>query len=206
MKFFRRQADPVPEDGLWLIVGLGNPGARFEGTRHNVGFMVVQRLAEAAGARFSGSKFRADVARVQIGGEQALLMMPETYMNESGLAVSKAVSFYKIPVARTVVVSDDMDIPFGTVRVRAGGTAGGQKGLQSVIACLGTDAFPRVRIGIGRPERNAIEHVLQPFSAEERVHLDRVLDAGAQAVAAVLRDGVHGAMNAYNGDWLTRDV
>lgn len=206
MTFLRRPNPPVAQDGLWLVVGLGNPGVRFEGTRHNIGFMVVERIASERGIRFTGSKFRADIARAEIGGTQVLLVMPETFMNESGIAVGKAASYYRVPPDRILVISDDMDLPFGTIRLRPGGSAGGQRGLLSVISSLGTDAFPRLRVGIGRPPGNAINYVLQPFSLEERQSLPEILDVSARAVEAIIRDGALAAMNTFNRNWLASEA
>ncbi len=140
MPFWRRSPPPAGEHvaGLWLIVGLGNPGAKFDGTRHNVGFMLVERLADRYGLRFKGSKHRADIARGTLAGHEVLLAMPLTYMNESGNAVIRLLNYYQVPRSRLLVVCDDMDLPFGTLRLRPNGSAGGQRGLASIIQSLGS--------------------------------------------------------------------
>jgi len=198
----RRQPEPQPEPDLRLVVGLGNPGPRYAETRHNVGYMVVEEIARRGGASFRSSKFRADTARVQVDGMPLLLALPVTYMNESGNAVSRLVQYFHVPLEHLLVVADDMDIPFGTLRLRRGGSSGGNRGMRSVIQSLGSEEFARVRVGIGRPTGSAVGHVLDRFPPEQRQVLPRIVGRAADAVVFALRDGITSAMNEYNRDWL----
>jgi peptidyl-tRNA hydrolase, PTH1 family len=201
MPFWRRDPEPVPAD-LWLVVGLGNPGSRFEGTRHNAGFMVVQTLASRYGLRFKGSRQRADVARGTIAGVPTMLAMPVTYMNESGNAVSRLLAYYRVPPQRLLVIYDEIDLPFGTIRLRPSGTAAGNRGLASIIQALGTDQFARLRFGVGRPRDEAVSHVLGRFAPDQARLLPRLLNIAADAVEATLSASVETAMNRFNRDWL----
>ena len=135
----------------WLVVFLGNPGPRYAGTRHNAGFMTADAFAREKGLRIDRLRFRALTGVCELGGEKVLLMKPQTYMNLSGEAAAQAARFYKIPPQRVIVVSDEVSLPIGKLRVRARGSAGGHNGLKSVIACLGTEDFPRIRLGVGAP-------------------------------------------------------
>lgn len=202
MPFWTRKRDePIGED-VSLVVGLGNPGRQYEDTRHNVGFMAVEAFAEKHGMQFKGSKQRADVARGTVDGRAVLLAEPLTYMNESGLAVSALGRYYRIDSSRLLVVCDDIDLPFGTLRMRAQGSSGGQRGLQSIIQQLGTDRFPRLRIGVSRPRGEAVGHVLGRFSAGEEALLPGLLDVAVSAVEAFLTEEVVDVMNRFNRDWL----
>ncbi|HZS93323.1 MAG TPA: aminoacyl-tRNA hydrolase [Chloroflexota bacterium] len=185
-----------------LIVGLGNPGPQYERTRHNVGFMTANVLARRYHLNFRSSKQRADVARGAIGGRSVILAQPMTYMNESGNAVSRLLQYYKIPATDLLVIADDLNLPFGTLRIRPSGSSGGQKGVQSVIDTIGTDEFARLRLGIGRPRGETIDYVLNRFPPAEEALLPKLLDVAADAVEAVLTRGVKDAMNSYNRDWL----
>jgi PTH1 family peptidyl-tRNA hydrolase len=202
MMFRRRSVDPPPDSNLYLIVGLGNPGSRYAGTRHNVGFMTVERLAQRHGLRFKGSKQRADIARGAMGETDVLLAMPVTYMNESGIAVSRLVQYYRVPMERLLVVCDDIDIPFGTLRLRPSGSSGGNNGLKSIARELGRQDFARLRLGVGRPAGSAISHVLGGFPADEARVLPALLDRAAEAIEQVVSEGVEAAMNVCNRDWL----
>jgi peptidyl-tRNA hydrolase, PTH1 family len=199
---FWRGNDPDQDDGAWLVVGLGNPGPQYERTRHNVGFMVVEALAERAGVRFKGSRHRADVARRQIQGVSVLLAQPLTFMNESGLAVTRLTRYYKIPPERLLVICDDIDLPFGTLRLRPSGSSGGNRGLQSIIECLQTEQFARLRVGVERPKSSAVGHVLSAFPREQARVLPALIGIAADAVTAVLEEGVPVAMNRFNRNWL----
>jgi PTH1 family peptidyl-tRNA hydrolase len=184
-----------------LMVGLGNPGAQYETTRHNVGWMALDRLAHERGLTFkSDRRFRADVAEMDMPetGEKVILAKPLTYMNLSGESVGALARFYKIEPADILVVYDEMALPLGQIRVRPGGSAAGHNGVKSLIAHLGTQDFPRVRIGVGAPGGDAIGHVLGTFRKEEwpEVH-DAIILALAAALSA-LRDGVQESMNRYN--------
>lgn len=183
-----------------LIVGLGNPGRKYEQTRHNIGFLVLDTLAERLGRPAWRDERHAQVARVELGGRTALLARPQTFMNNSGIAVRALAQFYRVAPADVLVIADDLDLPYGRVRLRPRGTAGGHNGLRSIIAELGTQEFPRIKIGIGRPTRGEpIDWVLSPFDPEQRRDLDLVRAAAADVVEHALRAGVLAAMNAVNG-------
>ena len=186
---------------MYLVVGLGNPGQQYEKTRHNMGFEVIDRLVEAHQVPQSGSRFHAMIGNGVIGGEKVLLMKPLTYMNLSGTAVSEAVRYYKLdPESQLIVISDDIDLDVGALRIRKQGSAGGQNGLKHIIKCLGTDRFTRIRVGTGAKPAGweLADWVLSRFSEEERHLVDSALDRAAEAVECALRDGVDAAMNAYN--------
>lgn len=189
----------------WLVVGLGNPGPTYAGTRHNAGAMVVDLLAERAGAPLkSQRKFRADVAEVRFGdlpGSRAVLAKPHTYMNESGGPVALLADFYKITPDRLLVVHDELDLPFGTVRLKLGGGDNGHNGLRSVRARIGTGDYCRLRFGIGRPpgRMDPAAFVLKPFSTVEKREIDLEVDRAADAAEAVVVDGLTYAQNHYNG-------
>lgn len=188
---------------LGLIVGLGNPGEEYRETRHNAGFMVVDLLADRhrAGWR-SERKFFAEVAEVNLGGGRLRLCKPQTFMNASGESVGPLTQFYRIPAEQVLVVSDDADLPFGTLRLRPGGSPGGHHGLMSVEQHLGSRAFARQRVGIARPEqsvRDIAGHVLGRFGPEERGQLARVLDQAVRQIEVAAREGLARAMNLYNG-------
>jgi len=180
----------------FLVAGLGNPGPRYVLTRHNVGFLVVDRLAEAAGLSWR-QKGRAFVASWRGGW----LMKPATYMNDSGEAVAPFVRYYKIPLERLLVVHDDMDLPLGRMRLRRGGGSGGQKGVQSIINSLGGADFDRLRVGVGRPPQgwSAVDWVLSRFDESERPLLEKVLEQAAAAVALWQSQGLLRAQQKYNG-------
>jgi PTH1 family peptidyl-tRNA hydrolase len=179
-----------------LLVGLGNPGREYRDTRHNVGFMLLDRLASAARAEFRSEKgWRAEVARAA----DVLLVKPQTFMNLSGQAVQSVASFYKVPPAGTLVIFDDMALPLGKLRMRPGGSAGGHNGLRSLIEHLGTSAIPRLRIGIGAAEPgSAAGHVLGRFTLEEATLLGESLERAAAAVACAQTQGLAAAMNSFN--------
>jgi PTH1 family peptidyl-tRNA hydrolase len=201
-------------DRLWLVVGLGNVGAEYRASRHNMGFMVADRLAEAHRIEWTRRRFRADVAPGELAGERVILLKPRTYMNLSGEAVGPAAGFFKIAPARVLVIHDDIDLPFGAVRVKARGGHGGHNGLRSIHEALGSDGYPRVRVGIGRPglgaagrgpaadeedDRSVTDFVLSRFSRPEKAMLGEVIERGVRAVEAVVASGVLGAMNDFNG-------
>ena len=184
-----------------VIVGLGNPGERYAGTRHNIGWLVLDRLAVRAG--WSGRGRQRDASSVAQGRVRDLdldlvLAKPLTYMNESGIAVRKLLARERAPLGDMLVVADDFALPFGRLRFREGGGAGGHNGLRSIIAELETDKFSRLRIGIGEPDRNAVDHVLSRFDPAEQAQLDTLLDAAADAVEAWAREGTSRAANTFN--------
>lgn len=203
MPFWRRREDSAQEADLGLVVGLGNPGSKYERTRHNAGAMVVRRLAARHGLTFRSSRQRAEIARGTVAGRPVLLALPVTYMNDSGIAVSRLVRYFHVELGRLLVVCDDLDLPFGTIRLRPHGSSGGNGGLKSIIYELGTEQFARLRVGVSRPSRTAVGHVLSTFDEEEERRLPRLLDIAADAVTCALEKGVTLAMNQYNRDWLT---
>lgn len=183
-----------------IVVGLGNPGRKYAGTRHNVGFEVVQVLAERnAGERWR-SRFDAETSEVQLGGQRVLLVAPQTFMNLSGRSVRSVVDFFKVPLSDLLVISDDLNLSCGQIRLRASGSAGGQKGIQNIIDQLGTQAFPRLRIGIGRPVGavGTVDYVLQTFAKAERPVMDQAVDRAELAVIQWATDGIEQAMNRFN--------
>ncbi len=190
---------------MHLIVGLGNPGPEFAGTRHNVGWMCLERLASRVGVSFDRNRFRAQLAFWVDDGRKVALARPLTFMNRSGEAVGPLVKFYKVGLDRLMVVYDDLDLPPGRIRIRPKGGAGGHHGLESIIEKLGTSDFPRLRVGIGRPAgpraydpEVVARYVLSPFSAAERPLIDAALDRAVDALIVWVREGIEAAMNRFN--------
>jgi len=182
-----------------LIVGLGNPGRKYARNRHNVGFMIIDRLAQQHNLNFARQKGKAKIAQGNIGGRRVTLAKPLTYMNLSGESVSKLARFFKIPPERLLVIRDDLDLPLAHLRLRPGGGSGGHKGMKSIIEQLGTQSFPRLRIGIGRPlHGDPVDFVLQDFSAEEWIDIDRSIDRAVEAIEHWLAHGIDAAMNVFN--------
>lgn len=184
-----------------LIVGLGNPGREYAATRHNVGFMVIDRLALELGVAVEKKMFKALVGQGQIDGEKVVLVKPQTYMNLSGEAVGALLNWYKLTAADLIVIFDDLDLPPGKLRIRSEGGAGGHKGMQSIIQVLGAENFHRVRVGIGRPadpDFETADYVLSRFGADVSKELGEALDLAAEAVRCTVRDGAERAMNLYN--------
>ena len=184
-----------------LVVGLGNPGRRYEGTRHNVGFIVVGELAKAHGKGTVKTRFQGETVDAEIGGEKALLLTPSTFMNLSGASVLAARDFYKIPLEDILVICDDLNLPLAKLRTRATGSAGGQKGLEDIIRRLGTDEFARLRIGIGTPPSgwNWPDFVLSKFNKDELPEMELAVARASEAVGVWAREGVQACMNRYNG-------
>ncbi len=195
------QIQPYRRQGPYLVAGLGNPGRRFEHNRHNVGFLLLNRLALKLGESFAHVESRALVAKATSQGERVILVKPQTYMNDSGVAVSSLVRFYKVPLDNLLVVYDDVDLPLGVLRLRLVGGSAGQKGMQSIIERLGTDTFPRLRIGTGRPpsRMEAADYVLQDFPPDDADLVIETLDRAVAAVLTFLEYGMERAMNQYNG-------
>jgi PTH1 family peptidyl-tRNA hydrolase len=187
-------ADPTTR----LIVGLGNPGRQYANTRHNAGFFVVDELARRVSAPESRKRFRGEVSEARRGPGKFILIQPQTYMNESGVTVREAVQWYKVPLEHVLIVVDDLDIPFGEVRLRARGSAGGHNGLKSIIGLLGTQDIPRLRVGIGRGRSATRSHVLSRFALEEEAHLPAVISRAADIVELWADRGVIEAMNVAN--------
>jgi PTH1 family peptidyl-tRNA hydrolase len=194
-------------DGRWLVAGLGNPPAEYAGTRHNVGAELVEHLASGAGASLSRNR-RAGcrTAEVRLAGSPVVLAVPESFMNVSGGPVQRAAGWYRIPVARLVVCHDDLDLPLGELRLKRGGSAGGHNGLKDLDRAFGTPDYLRVRVGVGRPhgQSAAADHVLRPFTAEERPVVATVLTTAAEAVGTLIREGLETAQNRYHGRTATR--
>jgi len=184
----------------FLIVGLGNPGREYKNSRHNAGFMVLDRLAVQLDVSFSRVKSKALVTEAKYSDHHCILAKPQTYMNLSGQSVSELMRFYKIPLSNLLVVHDDIDLPFGTIRLRPSGGSGGHKGMMSIIERLASQDFPRLRIGINRPpgRMEASDYVLQDFSPQEMQLLPEILDRAAQAVLTFLTEGIEQAMTRFN--------
>jgi PTH1 family peptidyl-tRNA hydrolase len=188
------------DDGAWLVVGLGNPGPEYASTRHNAGFLVVDLLAERHGARLRSHKARADAAQLRLGGVPAVLARPRSYMNVSGPPVAALRSFFKVEPERVIVVHDELDIPFGAVRLKRGGGDNGHNGLRSITSSLGTRDYLRVRFGIGRPpgRMDPADFVLRDFAVPERKELPFLVDRAADAVEALVAEGLEPAQNRFH--------
>ena len=193
---------------FFLIVGLGNPGREYRENRHNVGFMLLDRLAVKLDARFTRLQSKALVAAAKYnpqkggaGERKIILAKPQTFMNLSGQSVQGLVRFYKLPLTNLLVAHDDLDLPPGTIRIRPDGGSAGQKGMESILERLGTDEFPRLRLGIGRPlgRMEAPDYVLQDFSAAEMTVIAETLDRAVEAALMFVMEGLDAAMNKYNG-------
>jgi PTH1 family peptidyl-tRNA hydrolase len=197
---FKGEPAVDPTRPPYLVVGLGNPGRQYRNNRHNIGFMLVDRLAERLGVTFSRMESKALVTKGEYEGCRIILAKPQTFMNLSGQAVSGLVHFYKIPVENLLVSYDDVDLPLETLRLRSGGGSAGQKGMQSIIKRLGTQEFSRLRIGIGRPpgRMDAAAYVLQDFSRAESEILTHILDRAVEAVMVFVTQGIETAMNQFN--------
>lgn len=185
-----------------MIVGLGNPGRKYVGTRHNVGFEVIAKLAERFGAGRARSKFNAEIADVLIGGEKVWLVSPLTFMNRSGQATAALVDFFGVELCDLMVVADDMNLPVGRIRFRRSGSSGGQKGLEDIIRRLGSNAFPRLRIGIGRPPEgwDSADYVLGKIRDGERASLDPAIGRAVQGIELWVKEGIDSAMARFNSD------
>ncbi len=193
-------SDDADPRGLWLVVGLGNPGPEYSGNRHNVGFGIVEALAARMGGRFKSHKARADVIEGRLAGQRVVLAKPRSYMNESGGPVSALRDFFKVPLGRLVVVHDELDLPYAGLRLKLGGGDNGHNGLKSLRRSLGSGDFNRVRFGIGRPpgRMDAAAFVLRDFSAAERKELDVLVEHAADAIEALVVDGMEKAQNTFN--------
>ena len=186
---------------MYIIAGLGNPGPDYEKTRHNIGFLTANAIAADLGGKIDRLKFRSLTANAVIAGEKCLLMKPQTFMNNSGEAIGEAARFFKVPPENIIVISDDISLPPGTIRIRRKGSAGGHNGLKSIIAHLGSDNFPRVKVGVGErknPDSDLANHVLGTFSKEDvKVMNEAILDA-VDAVELIVSGKTDEAMNRYN--------
>ncbi|MDP9432040.1 MAG: aminoacyl-tRNA hydrolase [Actinomycetota bacterium] len=186
----------------WLIAGLGNPGPGYAGNRHNVGFLVLDVLAARMGARFKRAKTRADVLEGRLVGLRTVLAKPHTFMNESGGPIAATRTFFSVPTEQVVVIHDELDIPFGAVRLKRGGGDNGHNGLRSITTSVGTRDYCRIRVGIGRPpgRMDPADFVLRNFSAAEREQLPLLLERAADAVEALLGDGLERTQNVFHAD------
>lgn len=185
---------------MLLIVGLGNPGAKYHNTRHNIGFMLADRLAVKHGIRFAQAE-KAFWGKGVISGKEALIIKPQTFMNLSGEAVKRFADAYCVPPESIIIAYDDLDLPPGRLRLRKNGGGGGHRGMASVISLLGTQDFPRVRLGIGRPVvGDIVDYVLSPFDADELVAVEELLGRAVESVEAVACEGIEAAMNRFNSN------
>lgn len=185
----------------WIVAFLGNPGLKYNGTRHNAGFMAADAMEKKLGVSINKMRFKALTQTVDIGGKKVLLMKPQTYMNLSGDAIVQAANFYKVPPERVIVVSDETALPIGRLRIRRGGSAGGHNGLKSVIARLGTDQFPRIRLGVGdkpHPDYDMADWVLSAFKGQDVADMELVAKKAADAVECYITEGADRAMNKFN--------
>jgi peptidyl-tRNA hydrolase, PTH1 family len=182
-----------------IIVGLGNPGRQYAQTRHNFGFFVVDELAQRTNAPTSRKRMNAEVSEARYDGDRLVLVMPQTYMNASGVAVREVMRWYKVPPEDVLIIVDDLDLRYGQVRLRARGGAGGHNGLKSIFQEIGTQEIPRLRVGIGRSGQHAVGHVLSKFTPEERETLPDLIAEAADAAETWLREGTLEAMNQING-------
>lgn len=185
---------------LYAVIGLGNPGSKYKGTRHNVGFDTIDCIAQRNNTKVTKIKFKAVYGETQIGSQKVLLVKPQTYMNRSGESVLEIINFYKIPIENVIVIVDDVDIKFGTLRIRAKGSAGTHNGMKSIIYLLQSDNFPRVKIGVGKPNEHIdlADFVLGGFSKEDRISIDNTIEQAAKAVEKIITSGINAAMNEFN--------
>jgi PTH1 family peptidyl-tRNA hydrolase len=184
----------------FLIAGLGNPGKDYRGTRHNIGFMTVDRIAERLGVSFTRTQAKALITDGRYQGNRVYLAKPQTFMNASGQAISAIINFYKIPLENLLVAYDDVDLPFETIRIKPSGGSAGHRGMKNIIQQLGTQNFPRLRLGVGRAygSKQAADYVLKLFSKEESEFLAVYIDRAAEAALAYVSDGINQAMTEYN--------
>jgi PTH1 family peptidyl-tRNA hydrolase len=184
-----------------LIVGLGNPGTRYRFTRHNVGFLVIDHLADKLDISLGQKKFDAFYGKGKIGATPVMLAKPQTFMNLSGYAVQRLLDYFNVEVKDLIVVHDDLDLPFQSIRLKSGGGHGGHKGLMSIIEQNGTGDFSRIRLGIGKPAHKGLvdSYVLELFSREEMEHLPNIVEQASQAIMELLSSGIQAAMNQYHG-------
>lgn len=186
---------------MYVVVGLGNPGSKYKETRHNVGFAVIDILAERYNTKINKIKFKSLYSEIKIGSEKVLLVKPQTYMNKSGEAVLEISQFFKVPPENIIIALDDIDIDFASLRVRQKGSAGSHNGMKSIISLLKDEKFPRIKIGVGRPEpgRDLADFVLGRFSREEEVDMNQTLAKAADAIECIIKENIDNSMNKYNG-------
>ncbi|KRQ86688.1 Peptidyl-tRNA hydrolase [Caloramator mitchellensis] len=183
---------------MFLIVGLGNPGRDYEHTRHNVGFDAIDKLAEKLDVNVSKIKFKGLYGETFFNGEKIILLKPSTFMNLSGESLIEAASFFNIPEEKIIVIYDDVDIDVGRIRIRPSGSDGGHNGMKNIIYHLQSINFPRIRIGIGKPKKDMVNHVLGRFTKDEQEIMDKIIDIAADAAIEIVKNGVQSSMNKYN--------
>lgn len=183
---------------MYLVVGLGNPGDRYDKTRHNIGFDVIDMCEKKYNFSINRTKFKGVYGESNIDNEKVIFLKPQTYMNLSGESVRSIIDFYKIPVENIIVIYDDISLEVGRLRIKARGSAGGHNGIKNIIAHLGTDSFPRIKVGIGQPTYDLVEFVTDRFSIEDREIVEKSFEAAVDAVAVIIREGINSAMNKFN--------
>ena len=191
---------------MFLIVGLGNPGREYNNTRHNIGFDAIDVIADKYNIEVSRIKFKGVYGEGFINGEKIILLKPTTYMNLSGESVREVMDFYKLSEEDILVIYDDVSLDVGRIRIREKGSAGGHNGIKSIIANIGTDVFPRIKVGVGKPQGDLVKHVLGTFSKEDREDLNKVLEAVAMASETIIKEDAKEAMNKYNGFSLEKTI
>ena len=195
---FRRKPVPPPASDRWLVIGLGNAGRQYERSRHNVGFLVVDELARRYGTRVTDKAAKSLTGRMRVGERELVLAKPQTMMNLSGLAAKALRAKYDVPLERTLIIHDDLDHPFGRLRIRKGGSSAGNHGIDSLIGSFGTPDFIRFRVGIGRPPGDGVDYVLSPFTADEQRQLAAIVGRTADAVLFTVEHGLDRAMTEFN--------
>ena len=191
---------------MFLIVGLGNPGIQYENTRHNIGFKVIDNIAKEYNIEINRQKFKGVYGEGFINGEKVILLKPTTYMNLSGESIREVVDFYKLTCEDIVVIYDDISLDVGRLRIREKGSAGGHNGIKSIIAHLGRDVFPRIKVGVGQPNVDLVNYVLGKFTDEEMEVLSESIDASTKAVSEIIKYDVNTAMNKFNGFKATKSI
>lgn len=191
---------------MFLVVGLGNPGDKYDGTRHNIGFEAIDYISSKYNIDVTREKFKGVIGEGFIGGEKAILLKPTTYMNLSGESVREAMSFYKLTEEDIVIIYDDISLEVGKIRIREKGSAGGHNGIKSIISNINTDVFPRIKIGVGQPIGDLVSHVLGRFSKEEAEDLKEVIEVSSKAVEIIMKSGTKDAMNKLNGFKLSKNA
>ena len=190
---------------MFLVVGLGNPGKQYDGTRHNIGFEAIDFIAKKYNIDVNKSKFKGVFGEGFIEGQKVILLKPTTYMNLSGESIREVINFYKINTDEIIVIYDDISLEIGKLRIREKGSAGGHNGIKSIIANMGVDVFPRIKIGVGQPKGDLVSHVLGRFNKEEEQDLKEVIEASAKAVEIIIKYGAKEAMNELNGFKLSKN-
>lgn len=191
---------------MFLIVGLGNPGREYNNTRHNIGFDAIDVIADKYNIEVSRIKFKGVYGEGFVNGEKVILLKPTTYMNLSGESIREVMDFYKLSEEDILVIYDDVSLDVGRIRIREKGSAGGHNGIKSIIANIGTDVFPRIKVGVGKPQGDLVKHVLGTFSKEDREDLNKVLETVAMAAETIIKDDAKEAMNKYNGFSLEKTI